>query len=59
MITRWMEASGIDLAQSYAYGDSPGDVELLAMVRYPQVINPIRGMAAIARRNGWPVTVWK
>lgn len=59
VITRWMEASGIDLAQSYAYGDSPGDVELLAMVRYPQVINPIRGMAAIARRNGWPVTVWK
>jgi hypothetical protein len=34
-------------------------VELLAMVRYPQVINPIRGMAAIARRNGWPITVWK
>jgi len=59
LVTRWTEASQIDLAQSYAYGDSPGDMELLRMVRYPQVVNPIRGMAAIARRNGWPVVVWK
>lgn len=59
VINRWTETSRIDLAQSYAYGDSPGDVELLRMVGYPQVINPIRGMAAIARRNGWPVAVWK
>ena len=59
LISLWTEASRVDLAQSYAYGDSPGDVELLHMVGYPQVVNPIRGMAAIARRNGWPVAVWK
>jgi HAD superfamily hydrolase (TIGR01490 family) len=59
LIARWTKASRIDLTQSYAYGDSPGDVELLQMVRYPQVVNPIRGMAAIARRNGWPVAIWK
>jgi phosphoserine phosphatase len=49
----------IDLAQSFAYGDSPGDVELLRMVGHPLVVNPIRGMASIARRHGWPVAIWK
>ncbi len=59
LITRLMEESGIDLEQSFAYGDSPGDVELLRMVGHPLVVNPIRGMAAIARRHGWPVTTWR
>ena len=59
LITQLTEASRIDLAQSYAYGDSPGDVELLRMVGHPLVVNPIRGMATIARRNGWPVATWK
>ena len=59
LIAQLTEASRIDLTQSYAYGDSPGDVELLRMVGHPLVVNPIRGMAAIARRNGWPVATWK
>jgi HAD superfamily hydrolase (TIGR01490 family) len=59
LITRWIEESRIDPAQSFAYGDSPGDVELLRMVGHPLVVNPIRGMATIARRNGWPVATWK
>ena len=58
LITQFTEASRIDLTQSYAYGDSPGDMELLRMVGHPLVVNPIRGMAAIARRNGWPVESW-
>lgn len=49
---------GLDLKQSYAYGDSPGDVEALRSVGYPLVVNPIRGMARIARRQGWPVAKW-
>lgn len=49
---------GVDLSASYAYGDSPGDVELLEVVGYPTVVNPIRGMARIARRRGWPVNRW-
>jgi HAD superfamily hydrolase (TIGR01490 family) len=59
LITQLTEAARIDLAQSYAYGDSPGDVELLRMVGHPLVVNPIRGMGTIARRNGWPVATWK
>lgn len=59
LITHLTQECGIDLAQSFAYGDSPGDVELLRMVGHPLVVNPIRGMASIARRNGWPVATWK
>ncbi|HNO07036.1 MAG TPA: haloacid dehalogenase-like hydrolase, partial [Flavobacteriales bacterium] len=58
LITQLTRDSGIDLAQSFAYGDSPGDVELLAMVGHPLVVNPIRGMGRIAQRNGWPTTTW-
>jgi len=50
---------GLDLSGSYAYGDSPGDHDVLELVGNPMVVNPIRGMARMARRRGWPVTTWK
>ena len=49
----------LDLAGSYAYGDSPGDHDLLELVGHPLVINPIRGMARTAQRRGWPVATWE
>jgi HAD superfamily hydrolase (TIGR01490 family) len=49
----------LDLANSYAYGDSPGDHDLLELVGHPLVVNPIRGMARTAQRRGWPVMTWK
>lgn len=49
---------GLDLTQSFAYGDSPGDHEVLALVGHPLVVNPIRGMARLARRQGWPLADW-
>ena len=48
----------LDLARSYAYGDSPGDSDILELVRFPLVVNPIRGMARTAQRRGWPITTW-
>jgi HAD superfamily hydrolase (TIGR01490 family) len=59
LIAGLAQASRIDLERSFAYGDSPGDVEFLQMVGHPLVVNPIRGMAQIARRHGWPVAHWK
>ena len=49
----------LDLAGSYAYGDSPGDRDILELVGYPLVVNPIRGMARTAQRLGWPITTWE
>ena len=48
----------LDLSRSYAYGDSPGDFHALQLVGHPFVVNPIRGMARIAKQQGWPVTQW-
>lgn len=59
LIARLTRECRLDLARSFAYGDSPGDVELLQMVGHPLVVNPIRGMASIARRHGWPVQRWR
>ncbi|MDE3220264.1 MAG: HAD-IB family hydrolase [Nitrospirota bacterium] len=59
LILAHAQGMGLDLAGSYAYGDSPGDHDLLELVGYPLVVNPIRGMARTARRRGWPVTMWK
>jgi HAD superfamily hydrolase (TIGR01490 family) len=49
----------LDLGGSYAYGDSPGDHDLLELVGHPLVVNPIRGMARTAQRRGWPIETWK
>lgn len=58
LLERFAQQQNLDLTRSYAYGDSPGDIEVLRVVGYPMVINPIRGMGRIARRRGWPVTHW-
>lgn len=49
----------LDLSLCYAYGDSPGDLEVLRAVGHPTVVNPIRGMAHIARQQNWPIVRWK
>ncbi|MFQ5991941.1 MAG: HAD family hydrolase [Nitrospiraceae bacterium] len=58
LLEAFAKAHGLDLRACYAYGDSPGDVETLRLVGHPQVVNPIRGMARIAQRQGWPVVRW-
>jgi HAD superfamily hydrolase (TIGR01490 family) len=50
---------GLGLRYSYAYGDSPGDIHTLRSVGHPLVVNPIRGMSRIAKREGWPVEKWE
>jgi HAD superfamily hydrolase (TIGR01490 family) len=49
---------GFNLRDCYMYGDSPGDLPVLEAVGHPRVVNPIRGMARVARRRGWPVLHW-
>lgn len=49
----------LDLDACFAYGDSPGDRAVLSAVGHPTVVNPIRGMGRVARRNGWPVVSWR
>ena len=58
LIVSHAQEKGLDLTSSFAYGDSPGDTEILDLVGYPVVVNPIRGMLRIARDRGWPVVDW-
>jgi HAD superfamily hydrolase (TIGR01490 family) len=46
---------GIDLAHSYAYGDSTNDVPILSEVGFPCAINPDRRLRRHAAEVGWPV----
>jgi HAD superfamily hydrolase (TIGR01490 family) len=50
---------GIDLARSYAYGDSLGDLRMLEGVGNAVAVNPTRGLARAARKRGWQSCVWK
>lgn len=48
----------LDLGSSYAYGDSIADCAMLESVGHPEVVNPSRSMAFVARKRGWPVSRW-
>ena len=46
---------GYDLARSYAYTDSIGDLPMLKAVGHPVAVNPDRALEAIAYHRGWPI----
>src|SRR5262249_43399900 len=49
---------GIDLAQSFAYGNSVGDVPMLACVGHPVAVNADRRLRALAAARGWGSVAW-
>lgn len=54
----YAEAVGIDLAESFAYGDSYADLPMLEAVGHPQVVNPQRSLMLRALAKGWPIHRW-
>jgi HAD superfamily hydrolase (TIGR01490 family) len=58
LVESFAQQHSLELKDCYAYGDSPGDLDILQSVGYPLVVNPIRGMARVARRQGWPIVKW-
>jgi HAD superfamily hydrolase (TIGR01490 family) len=46
---------GIDLADSYAYGDHHSDYELLDAVGHPHAVNPDHQLRRRATERGWPI----
>jgi HAD superfamily hydrolase (TIGR01490 family) len=59
LIEEFAHERGLSLNDCHAYGDSPGDVEILLAVGHPLVVNPIRGMERIAAQYRWPVVRWE
>ena len=48
----------IDLAASWAYGDSIADLPMLRAVGNPVAVNPDARLRRVARRAGWPIAGW-
>jgi hypothetical protein len=49
----------LNLNDSHAYGDSVADCGMLECVGHPEVVNPSRHMALLARKRGWPMQRWE
>jgi len=48
------QAQGIDLKESYAYGNSELDIPILEKVGHPVSVNPSQKLRDHARAHGWP-----
>ena len=55
----YAQRHGIDMAQSFAYGNSPGDAPMLECVGHPVAVNPDGRLQRLARRRGWPSVTWQ
>ena len=54
-VARFATANDVDLQSSYFYADGDEDAALMRLVGHPRPVNPRSGLAAEARRRGWPV----
>jgi HAD superfamily hydrolase (TIGR01490 family) len=59
LVRAYAEKHGIDLAQSFAYTDSQGDLPMLESVGRPVAVNPDRRLRRLAVERGWPVEQWR
>lgn len=54
-VVRFAVENDVDLRRSYFYADGDEDAALMRVVGNPRPVNPRPGLAAEARRSGWPV----
>ncbi|HET6200751.1 MAG: HAD family hydrolase [Candidatus Acidiferrales bacterium] len=57
-IVRLAAAYRLDLARSFAYGDSVSDLPMLETVGHPAAVNPSASLERAARARNWPVIYW-
>lgn len=55
LVRQLARTHGIDLANSYAYGDHHSDYELLHAVGHPHAVNPDHQLRRKALERGWPI----
>ena len=58
-IRAWAAHRRVPLKDCAAYGNSRGDLDMLALVGSPHVIDPGRRTRKAAGEKGYPVTSWK
>lgn len=57
-VFRFARAHGVDYRNSFAYGDSISDLNMLECVGNPNVVNPDRRLRAVANERRWRVYDW-
>ena len=57
-IEAFVERHNVDLAASYAYGDSRADLPMLRCVGNPITVNPSKGLRRVAIESGWEISEW-
>ena len=57
-IQTFVEQYNVDLAASYAYGDSRADLPMLECVGNPIAVNPSKGLRQVAIESGWEISEW-
>jgi fatty acyl-CoA reductase len=57
-IQTFVEQHNVDLAVSYAYGDSRADLPMLQCVGNPVAVNPSKGLRQVALESGWEIGEW-
>ncbi|MFZ2125064.1 MAG: HAD-IB family hydrolase [Candidatus Saccharimonadales bacterium] len=57
ILKKIMSENNLDFTDSYAVGDTRGDIEMLSLVDHPIAFNPDRGLFEAARQNKWKVVV--
>jgi phosphoserine phosphatase len=58
-IVRLAAAYRLDLARSFAYGDSISDLPMLETVGHPVAVNPSANLERLAHDRNWPVFCWR
>lgn len=58
-VWRFAREHGIELSESYAYGDSISDRWMLEAVGRPAAVNPSQELHRIARERDWPILLWR
>lgn len=56
--SRYAVTAGVDLGESYAYGDSFSDRPLLDLVGHPVAVSPDRQLYRYARLHSWRIEQW-
>jgi alcohol-forming fatty acyl-CoA reductase len=58
-LKQYADAHGLNLSQSYGYGDSHADLRWLELVGNPNAVNPDSELSREAHRRLWGIHSWK
>jgi fatty acyl-CoA reductase len=58
-LRQYAEERGINLSQSYGYGDSHADLVWLELLGNPSAVNPDTSLSREAQRRRWKIYNWK